>query len=147
MSVNHVMWSREHENTSYTKVISEEFTFCAENERKLKECRPAKTAHVKAPRFQDRPRANDVDFAGQRLRCAELEQQLNDMKAELEKSNIEIDHELSNDFTRIIGSAKHVTPFINVFCLLAGTKNAVLKKQYRCRLPSHGHPYLSLFDS
>ena len=52
---------------------------------------------------------------GQRLRCAELEQQLNDMKAELQKSNIEIDHELSNDFTRIIGSAKQVTPFINVF--------------------------------
>ena len=62
-TVTHVMWSRKHENTSYTEVIREEFTFCAENERKLKECRPAKPAHLKAPRFQDRPRANDVDFA------------------------------------------------------------------------------------
>ena len=37
------------------------------------------------------------------------------MKAELQKSNIEIDHELSDDFARIIGSAKQVTPFMNLF--------------------------------
>ena len=51
---------------------------------------------------------------GQRLRWTELEQQLNDMKAELQKSNIQIDHKLSNDFTRIIGSAKQVTPFMKL---------------------------------
>ena len=56
-----------------------------------------------------------MTLQGQRLRCAELEQQLNDMKAELQKSNIEIDHELSDDFARIIGSAKQVTPFMNLF--------------------------------
>ena len=37
------------------------------------------------------------------------------MKAELQKFNIEIDHELSDDFARIIGSAKQVTPFMNLF--------------------------------
>ena len=93
----------------------DEFMCCSENARKSKENRSAKPAHVKAPVSQTDPERIKLTLQGQRLRCAELEQQLNDMKAELQKSNIEIDHELSDDFARIIGSAKQVTPFMNLF--------------------------------
>ena len=40
-----------------------------------------------------------LTLQGQRLRCAEPERQLNEMDAELQKTNIEVDHELSNAFT------------------------------------------------
>ena len=93
----------------------EEFMCCAENARKLKASRSAKPAHVKAPVSRTDPKRIKLTLQGQRLRCAELEQQLKNMKAELQKSNIEIDNELSDDFTRIIGSAKQVTPFMNLF--------------------------------
>jgi len=85
---------------------------CAANSRKLKESWSAKPAHVKAPVSKTDPERIKFTLQGQRLRCSELEQQLNDMKAELQKSNIEIDHELSDDFTRIIASVKQVTPFM-----------------------------------
>jgi len=71
---------------------------CAENARKLKESRSAKPAHVKAPVSKTDPERLKLTLPGQRLRCAELEQKLNDMKAEFQKFNIEIDHELSDDF-------------------------------------------------
>lgn len=93
----------------------EEFMCCAENARKLKASRSAKPAHVKAPVSRTDPKRIKLTLQGQRLRCAELEQQLKNMKAELQKSNIEIDNELSDEFTRIIGSAKQVTPFMNLF--------------------------------
>ena len=37
------------------------------------------------------------------------------MQAELKKSNIEIDHELSDDFSRILGSAQNITSFMSLF--------------------------------
>lgn len=92
------------ENTK-TRVKREEFRCREGNARKLKESRPTKPAHVKAPVSKTDPERRNLTLHGQRLRCAELEQQqLNDMKAELQKFNIEIDHhdELSNDFTRIL---------------------------------------------
>ena len=51
------------------------------------------------------------------MRCAELERQLNEMRVELEKTNIEVDHELSNDFSKILNSANDadITPFMKLF--------------------------------
>ena len=39
------------------------------------------------------------------------------LRTELEKSNIEIDHELGNDFTKILSSARdtEMTPFVKLF--------------------------------
>ena len=49
---------------------------------------------------------------GQRLKCAELEGELNEMKAELHKSSIELDNELGNGLTKIFEcSDKNVKPF------------------------------------
>lgn len=53
----------------------------------------------------------------QRLKCAELEQKLEEMKLEIQKSSVEVDHQLSQDITSILGKAdKNVTPFMNLFC-------------------------------
>ena len=49
--------------------------------------------------FQDRPRAHKVNFTGAKT---EIERQLTDMQAELKKSNIE----LNDDLSRILGSAQ-----------------------------------------
>ena len=52
----------------------------------------------------------------QRLRCAELECELNAMHSELQKTNVEIDHELSNDLADIMTKAgSKVTPFMSLF--------------------------------
>lgn len=39
------------------------------------------------------------------------------MSVELEKTNIKVDHELSNDFSKILNSANdaHITPFMKLF--------------------------------
>ena len=51
-----------------------------------------------------------------RLKCAELEQQMNEMKGEINNSSIEVRHEHSKDLTSIIGktSAK-ITPIMELF--------------------------------
>jgi len=62
------------------------------------------------------PERIKLTLQGQRLRCAELERELNEMQSELLKSNVEVDQELSDDFTQIIDSAdSRITPFMNLF--------------------------------
>lgn len=52
----------------------------------------------------------------QRLRCVELERQLNEMKTEIIKSSVEVDHNLSNDLTTILSETQeNITPFMNLF--------------------------------
>ena len=52
----------------------------------------------------------------QRLKCAQLEQALFEMRVELEKSRMEIENELSNDFLKILDSADtKITPFMKLF--------------------------------
>ena len=123
----------------------DEFVSSVENARKGKESRSAKPAHVKAPVSKTDPERIKLTLQGQRLRCAELERQLTDMQAELKKSNIEIDHELSDDFSRILGSAQNITPFMSLFW--QEQKKAVLKKQHGSTFSSHDNSFLSLFGS
>ena len=48
----------------------------------------------------------------QRLRCVELERQLNEKKTEIIKSSVEVDHNLSNDLTTILSETQqNITPF------------------------------------
>ena len=52
----------------------------------------------------------------QRLKCAELEQKLEEMKLEIQRSSVEVDHQLSQDITSIPGkSEKNITPFMDLF--------------------------------
>ena len=69
-----------------------------------------------APVSQTDPERIKLTLQGQRLRCAELERELNEMQSELLKSNVEVDQELSDDFTQILDSAdSRITPFTNLF--------------------------------
>lgn len=73
-------------------------------------------AHINSPVSQTPPERIKLALQMQRLKCAELEQQLNEMKAEIKNSSIEVGHELSKDLTSILGktSAK-ITPFMELF--------------------------------
>ena len=77
----------------------------ARNSCNAKERRQLKPAHVKAPVSKTNPERIKLTLQGQWLQCAELERELNEMPAELEKANVEVDHELSNDFSKILNSA------------------------------------------
>ena len=84
--------------------------------RKAKERRQSKPAHINAPVSKTDPERMKLTLQGQRLRCAELERQLNERRLELEKIN-KVDHELSNDFSKILNSANDtdITPFMKLF--------------------------------
>ena len=52
----------------------------------------------------------------ERLKCAQLTKELEDMKIELEKKTYTVDHELSNDFVSIMSDSDvTITPFMNLF--------------------------------
>lgn len=83
---------------------------------RVKQRRLSTPAHVKAPVSKTDPERLKLTLQGQRLRCAELERELNEMRMELQKSNIEVDHELSNDFTWLLDEAdSKITPFMSLF--------------------------------
>ena len=50
-----------------------------------------------------------------RIKCHQTTAELNKMKLELHRNSVQIDEELSNDFTKILSDAKEVTPFISLF--------------------------------
>ena len=83
---------------------------------KAKERRLSKPANVKAPVSETDPERIKLTLQEQRLKCAELERELNEMRAAIVKTNIEVDHELSNDFTKILNEADDkITPFMSLF--------------------------------
>ena len=83
---------------------------------KAKERRLSKPANVKAPVSKTDPERIKLTLQAQRLKCAELERELNEMRAAIVKTNIEVDHELSNDFTKILNEADDkITPFMSLF--------------------------------
>lgn len=83
---------------------------------KAKERRLSTPAHVKAPVSKTDPARLKLTLQKQRLKCAELERELNEMQAEIRNSGLEVDHELSNDFTSILeNSDERITPFMNLF--------------------------------
>ena len=73
-------------------------------------------AHINSPVSQTPPERIKLTLQMQRLKCAELEQQLNEMKAEIKNSSIEVGHELGKDLTSILGKASaKITPFMELF--------------------------------
>lgn len=83
---------------------------------KAKQRRLSEPAHLKAPVANTAPDRLKLTLQMQRLKCSELEHQLEEMKQEIKNSSVLVDHELSNDLTSIIGDcASGMTPFMNVF--------------------------------
>ena len=86
------------------------------NASKAKEKRLATLAHVKAPVSKTTSERIKLTLRGQGLTCAQLEWKLDEMRAQLQNINNEVDHELSYNFTGIFeGAGLKVTPFINLF--------------------------------
>ena len=57
-----------------------------------------------------------LTLQGQRLRCAELEEKLNERRMEIQRNSTEVDHELSNDFASILSDTdREITPFMSLF--------------------------------
>ena len=73
-------------------------------------------AKLNAPVSKTAPERLKLSLQQHRLKCAQLELELDSMRKEISKSSISIDHELSNDFSTILGqpSAK-MTPFMKLF--------------------------------
>lgn len=93
-----------------------DYLSCVTTNIKAKERRLSKPAHVKAPVSKTDPVRIKLTLQGQRLKCTELERELHEMRAEIMKTNIEVDHQLSNDFTSILDeSDSEITPFMNLF--------------------------------
>jgi hypothetical protein len=63
----------------------------------------AEPAHINSPISQTPPERIKLTLQMQRLKCADLERQLNDMKVEINKSSIEVDHQLRKYINTIIG--------------------------------------------
>lgn len=77
--------------------------------------RLSEPAHLFAPVSKTAPERIKLRLQSERLKCAELERQLHDMRSELEKSSVKVDDELSKDLTTILGNHENVTPFMNLF--------------------------------
>ena len=80
-------------------VTCTEYLVSTRSSSNARERRQLKPGHVKAPVSKTDPERIKLTLQGQRLQCAELERELNEMRGELVKTNIEVDHELSNDFS------------------------------------------------
>ena len=78
---------------------------------------PRKGSTCKNTSFKNRSRKdNKLTLKGQRLKCAELEWELSEMQAAITKTNIVVDHKISNDFTNILEKADDkITPFMSLF--------------------------------
>ena len=69
-------------------------------------------ARKRAPVSKTTPEKLKLATQHQRLKCTDLERQLNSMQKEIRQSSLEVDH----DFAVILDPSSHkVTPFVNLF--------------------------------
>ena len=88
----------------------------SELSQKAQQKKLAEPAHLFSPISKTAPERIKLTLQMHRLKCAELEQKLEEMKLEIQKSSVEVDHQLSQDITSILGkSDKIVTPFMDLF--------------------------------
>lgn len=75
-----------------------------------------KPAQLNAPVSKTDPQRIKLTLQQHRLKCAQLEKELHEMHAELQKSSIEIDNELSKELITILEAEQSkVTPFMKLF--------------------------------
>ena len=72
-------------------------------------------AKLKAPLAATDKSRIGAALKAERLKCQQTTAELNKMKLELQRNSVQIDEQLSNDFTKILSDAKEVTPFMNLF--------------------------------
>ena len=92
------------------------YAACIDSAKKAKQCRSSKPAHLNAPVSKTHPERIKLTLQEQRLKCAQLEQALSEMRAELQKSSMEINNDLNNDCMQILDSAgTKITPLMKLF--------------------------------
>ena len=72
-------------------------------------------AKAKAPISKTAPERVVLALQQHRLKCSQLETELERMKNTLEKSSIKIDNQLNNDLINILSDKSEITPFMNLF--------------------------------
>ena len=73
-------------------------------------------AKLFAPISQTSTARIKLTLQNQRLRCSQLEKEIEKMRNELANSSVEIDHGMSNDFVKILSDAnENMTPFMSLF--------------------------------
>ena len=82
-----------------------------QNEKTKRKAQPCK---LKAPISATSVERVKLTLQSERLKCAQLERQLADMRSEISNSSLTVDNQLSGDFISILGKHK-VTPFMNLF--------------------------------
>lgn len=123
----------------------------SEFSHKARQKKLAEPAHLFSPVSQTAPEQIKLALQMQRLKCAELEQKLEEMKLEIQKSSVKVDHQLSQDITGILGkSDKNITPFMELnrctipslslatkspACYKELHKSKILVKDYRNCIP------------
>ena len=94
-----------------------EYLHASDLKARAKQRRLSEPAHIKAPVASTAPERLKLTLQMQTLKCSELEHQLEEMKEEITKSSVMVDHELNNDLTSIISDCgSSMTPFMNLFC-------------------------------
>lgn len=97
---------------AYCKSVGQ--SFC--KFQKLTNQKLTQPAKLFAPISQTSPARIKLTIQNQRLKCSQLERELEEMKNELASSNVQIDHKMSNDFVKILSDAdEKMTPFMNLF--------------------------------
>ena len=90
---------------------------CSSKKQQSIKKRLATPAKLKAPISKTTPERIKLALQEQQLKCANLEKELEEMKAEIERASITVDDEMSKDVVSIlsnIGSQK-MTPFMELF--------------------------------
>ena len=102
--------------TSKLNTACMEYSHASDLKARAKQRRLSEPAHIKPPVASTAPERLKLTLQVQRLKCSELEHQLEEMKQEITKSSVLVDHELSNDLTLIIRDCSSgMTPFMNLF--------------------------------
>ena len=76
----------------------------------LKSRRLSEPANAKAPISNTTPERVVLELQQHRLKCSQLETELERMKNKLTKSNIEIDNHLNNDLINILSEKSEISP-------------------------------------
>ena len=117
--------SLDYKRSKYCQILNHSDNQCESCKSINKACLRSQTAtshkmsqpaKLFAPILQTSIAIIKLTFQNQRLRCSQLEKEIEKMRNELTNSSVEIDHEMSNDFVKILSDAnENMTPFMNLF--------------------------------
>ena len=82
---------------------------------KVSDAKLLQPCKLKAPISATAPERVKLTLQNTRLRCTQLENEVERMRNEIKKSSVMVDSQLTNDFIDIMGNQTNVTPFMNMF--------------------------------